>query len=85
MAQNIRRVAALGVFAGTMGVGYLLMKLTVPDKDKLMEKMSEDLTDQSRLKKIEHQNQQLMRVIQKNIASSDPVWKLKTLDDGDSK
>ena len=47
--------------------------------------MSEDLTDQSRLKKIEHQNQQLMRVIQKNIASSDPVWKLKTLDDGDSK
>ena len=47
--------------------------------------MSDDLTDKHRLSKIEHQNQQLMKVIQKNINSSDPVWKLKSLDEKDVK
>ena len=32
-----RRVFALGAFAATLGTGYLLMKLTVPSKESLME------------------------------------------------
>ena len=32
-----RRIFALGAFAGTLGAGYLLMKLTVPSKESLME------------------------------------------------
>ena len=45
--------------------------------------MSDDLKSKDRLSKIEKQNQQLMQVIQKNIASKDPVYQLKTLDDGE--
>ena len=37
MAQTVRKALALGTFAGTLGLGYLLMRLTVPDKDTLME------------------------------------------------
>ena len=47
--------------------------------------MSDDLTDKHRLNRIEQQNKQLMEVIQKNIQSNDPVWKLKSLDDKDLK
>ena len=32
-----RRIFAFGAFAGTLGAGYLLMKLTVPSKESLLE------------------------------------------------
>ena len=47
--------------------------------------MSDDLKNTSRLNKIESRNQQLMKVIQKNIESDDPVWKLKSLADEEPK
>ncbi len=47
--------------------------------------MSDDLTDPKRLSKIERQNEELMKVIQNNIASNDPIWKLKNLNDVESK
>jgi len=85
MSQAARKIISFGTFAGIVGLGYFLMKFTVPDKDALMERMSDDLTDKHRLSKIQQQNHQLMKVIQKNIDSSDPVWKLKSLDEKDIK
>ena len=37
MSQAARKIISFGTFAGIVGLGYFLMKFTVPDKDALME------------------------------------------------
>ena len=37
MSQAARKLISFGTFAGIVGLGYFLMKMTVPDKDALME------------------------------------------------
>ncbi|KXJ17724.1 hypothetical protein AC249_AIPGENE12023 [Exaiptasia diaphana] len=74
----IRGITALAVSAGIMGGGWLLMKVTTPDKEAMLKRLSKDEVSPERMAETERRNAELFKVLADNTKLDRPVWQVQS-------
>lgn len=78
MSSKLRSLLSGTVLVGGVLVGgWALMVSLSPSKEQMMERLSIDADEAMAIS--QKRNKQLFEVIQQNVQSSDPVWKVKPL------
>nr|XP_012557990.1 assembly factor CBP4 [Hydra vulgaris] len=64
------------IVGGVSMLGYATMKLLTPNKEKMMEILSDDLKSEEKLKEVQKRNELVFAAMQRSAKSNDPIWKV---------
>jgi len=73
-AATVKTLIAVG---GVTFVGYVVMRTTTPDKEKMISMLPPEMVTKEKMKLIEEQNERVFASLKRTMNSNEPVWKLK--------
>jgi len=79
--KTYRLLLSSGLTAGGLGLAWLFMKMIVPSKEEMLKKLPEEDTSPEALAAANKRTEQFFKVLQENMKSKKPVWKVMGIDE----
>ncbi|KAL9953092.1 hypothetical protein ACROYT_G040452 [Oculina patagonica] len=76
-----RLLLSSGITFGGVGLAWILMKAIVPSKEEMLKRLPEEATSPEALAAEQRRNEQFIMVLQENMRSNNPAWKVMGIDE----
>lgn len=74
--KSYRLLLSSGITAGGLALTWILMKAITPSKEEMLKRLPEEDTSPEALAAANKRTEQFLMVLQENMKSSKPVWKV---------
>lgn len=74
--KTYRLLLSSGITAGGVGLAWMFMKAITPSREEMLKRLPEEDTSSEALAAANKRTEQFLMVLQENMNSSKPVWKV---------